>query len=113
MAERKLKSRRRKKASKGKSIRVSDLVYSTLDKIRKGRSWDSLFRKLFGFPDRAGNEQPLVEGILETMTGQFFLKLPGITWEQLEEDAFEIAIITAAKRGAKRVSKPLRMKEIP
>ena len=112
MAERKLRSRRRK-STKGKEIRISNLVYSTLNKYRKGHSWDALFRKLLGLPDRAGNEQPLVEGMLETMTGKFFLKLPDIKWDKLEEDAYEIAILTAARRGAKRVSRPLKMRELP
>lgn len=112
MGERQL-SNRRKKASKGSVIRVSDLVYDTLNKARHGRSWDWLFRRLLGLPDRSGNAQPLIEGMLETMTGHFLLKQPGKSWAELEEDAYEIAIITAAKRKVKRVSKPLKMRELP
>lgn len=112
MAERKLQSRRRR-ADKGKSIRVSTALFKIIDKSRRGKSWDSFFRILFGIPDRAGNEQPLIEGMLETMTGRFFLKLPDKPWDKLEEDAYEIAIMTAAKRGAKRVSRPLKMRELP
>jgi hypothetical protein len=111
MAERKLPSRR-KKASKGKVIRVSNLVYEMLNKQRYGKSWDNLFRKMFGFPDRAGNTQPLVEGVLETMTGKFLLKDVDMKWDRLEEDAYEIAILTAARRKEKRVSRPIKMREI-
>lgn len=113
MAERKLPARRkRRKMNRGKSIRVSDLVFTTLNQIRHGRSWDSLMRKQLGLPDRAGNDQILVEGMLETMTGKFFLK-HDMTWEALEEIAYEIAIVTAAKLKLKRVSKPLKMRELP
>lgn len=112
MSERKLKSRK-KKASKGKSIRVSDLVYETLNKSRHGRSWDNILRKMLGLPDRAGNDQILIEGMLEVMTGKFFLKTPGQSWEKIEEDAYEISILTAAKFNSKRISKPLKMRELP
>lgn len=112
MQERKLPTRKRK-AKKGKSIRVSDLVFETLDKTRRGKSWDSLFRKLLGLPDRAGNDQILVEGMLEVTTGKFFLKLQDSTWDQLEEDAYEVAIINAAKQKSKRVARPIKMRELP
>lgn len=111
MAERKLPIRRRR-ASKGQNIRVSDLVYGALDRWRKGSSWDVFFRRIFGFPDRAGNEQPLVEGMLEAHTGRLLLKTEAITWSQLEENAYEIAFMAAAKQGAKRVSRPIRMREL-
>ncbi len=110
--ERKLKNRR-KRANKGRVIRVSTLVYETLDKQRLKKSWDWLFRRLCGLPNRAGDSQTLVEGMLETMTGKFFLKVPGLSWGQLEEDAYEVAIIAAAKRKTKNVSRPLRMRELP
>lgn len=112
MAERKLPARKRK-FSKGSAIRVSDLVYANLDKGRRGRSWDSFFRKLFGLPDRLGNEQPLCEGMLETTTGLFLLKLPGTTWNELEETAYKAAHNAAAQKQSKRIEKPLRMREVP
>lgn len=112
MAERKLLNRKRK-ANKGRVIRVSMLVYDSLNKQRGRMSWDWLFRKLIGLPNRNGDLQILVEGMLETMTGKFFLKLPDITWEQVQEDAYETAIIAAAKRKTKLVSRPLRMRELP
>ncbi len=113
MAERKLPTRRKKKNPSGKAVKLSELVRATLSKASNGRSYDNYLRKLLGLPDRFGNAQPRVEGMLETMTGSFFLKLPDVTWDQLEEDAFEVAIMTAAKRASKRVSRPLRMRELP
>jgi hypothetical protein len=110
--ERKLPSRR-KRASKGRVIRVSNLVFETLNEIRRGKSWDSLLRKSLGLPDRQGNEQRLIEGMLEATTGKFFLRDLDVTWDRLEQDVYEIAIIEAAKRKLKRVSKPLRMRELP
>lgn len=111
--ERKLPSRRKRRKYKGRTLRVSCFLYDELDRLRRGKSWDALLRKVFGLPDRTGNEQPLVEGMLETMTGTFLLRIDGKDWSQLEEDAYELAIITAAKRAVKRVSKPLRMRELP
>lgn len=111
MSERKL-SNRRKRASKGKAIRVSDLVYNTLDKQRRNRSWDWLFRKLLGLPDRGGNPQTLIEGIVEQLTGKFLLRTDK-AWDDLETDAYEIAIVTAAKQKLKRVPRPLRVRELP
>lgn len=112
LAERKLPSRK-KRASKGHAIRVSDEVYDTLDTQRKRRSWDWLFRRMLGLPDRAGNPQPLIEGMVEVLTGRFFLREPGRSWEDLETDAYELAIITAAKQKLKRVPRPLKMRELP
>ncbi len=112
MGERKLRNRK-KRAPKGRAIRVSNLVFETLDKERRSRSWDWLFRRILGLPDRAGNEQPLVEGMLETMTGKFFLRMPDVPWDQVQEDAYETAILAAAKRRTKLVSRPLRMRELP
>lgn len=109
--ERKLPSRRRK-ASKGKVIRVSTLVYEFLDKQRFGKSWDQLFRRVCALPDRDGIVQPLVEGILEQESGKFFLRVPGTSWAQLEENAYEQAFLTAARRKVKQVSKPIRLREI-
>lgn len=112
MGERKLPARR-KRASKGRVIRISTLVYETLDQIRRNKSWDSMFRKVFGLPDRQGNEQRLIEGMLETTTGKFFLRDLNTTWEQLEQDTYEIAITEAAKKKSKSICKPLRMRELP
>src|SRR3990167_4237511 len=100
--ERKLRSRR-KLFSKGKAIRVSDLVYKTLDDSRRELSWDQHLRKLLGLPDRSGTEQPLVEGMLEVLTGKFFLKTPDKDWATLEQDAYERAFLTAAKSQVKRI----------
>ena len=72
-----------KRASKGKVLRVSTLVFDMLNKQRRGRSWDSLFRKIFGLPDRYGKEQVLIEGMLETISGKFLLKEPKVDWEKL------------------------------
>lgn len=111
-SERKLRNRKRK-ASVGRVIRVSDPVYETLNTTRKGRSWDWLMRKLLGLPDRAGNEQVLIEGVLEVLTGKFFLKEPSVAWGKVEQQAYETGFIAAAKQRRKYVPKPLRLKELP
>jgi hypothetical protein len=112
VAERKLRNRK-KRFSKGKAIRVSDLVYATLDIHRRARSWDWMLRRMLGLPDRAGNAQPLLEGYLEVTTGQFFLRAPGEDWEEAEMNANELAIRIAAKQRSKRVLRPIRMRELP
>lgn len=111
-SERKLRNRK-KKASLGRVIRVSDLVYDTLNERRKNRSWDWLMRKILGLPDRAGNEQVLIEGVLEVLTGKFFLREPSIAWGKVEQDAYEVGFIAAAKQNRKYVPKPIKMKELP
>lgn len=112
MAVRKLPNRR-KRATKGRVIRISDQVYKVLDEQRKRKSWDSFIRKLLGLEDRQGNSQRLIEGMVETVTGKFILKDDHITWEKLEEKAYEIGILAAAKMKLKRIDKPLRMRELP
>lgn len=105
MSERVLTNRRRR-ASKGKPIRVSDLVYNTLQKKRANNSkesWDCLFRRMLGLPDRRGNEQPLVEGWLEITTGQMYIH---------QADARGAAVMEAAKAKTKKVNKPIRMREV-
>lgn len=119
MAERVLKSRRRK-ASKGQLIRVSDLVYGTLDQARRRRgikntarvmSWDEFFRRTLGLPDRSGTGQPLVEGMLEVHSGAFILRMPDTPWKEIEELAFKIAERNATKARKVRQA-PLRMREM-
>lgn len=110
-SERKLSSRKRR-FSKGKAIRVSDLIYDLLNRERRSLSWDCFLRRVFGQPDRAGNEQPLIEGVLEAVSGRFLLRLPDQSWRKLEEDAYEIAFLSAAKQRLKRVDRPIRMREI-
>lgn len=109
-----LKGRKRKKASKGHVIRVSDL---TLDYINKQRlnnrrlSHDAYLRSAFGLPDRNSEAQwrkdgrpcLVVEGWLEVTTGQFYLD---------EKDANGASIVEAAKLKTYRNKKPIHMREI-
>lgn len=110
MGERKLVSRKRR-APKGKAIRVSNLVYETLDRVRHGRSWDCAMRRMLGLPDRAGKPQPLVEGMLEVITGMFVLKLNSATWTEVEDTTYKLADY-AAKRKKLRAETPIRMREL-
>ena len=110
MSERKLKNRRRR-APKGKLIRVSNLVYETLDGQRRSRSWDALMRRMLGLPDRAGNPQPVAEGMLEVHSGVFLLKLPDATWREVESVAVKMAERIASKKKV-RLELPVKMREI-
>jgi len=101
---------RRKRANKGRAIRVSMLVHDTLDRRRAGRSWDAFFRNMLGLPDRAGNERPLVEGMLEAQTGVFVLKLNDASWVEVEEVAYKLAD-RVAKQKKRSPMKPIRMRE--
>ena len=95
---------RRKRASKGSPIRVSDEVRAHLEKKRQGRtSFDSLLRRMLGLPKRSGEKQPLVEGWLEITTAKFFLD---------EADANGAAVVAAAKAKTKKINKPIRMREV-
>jgi hypothetical protein len=76
-------------------------------------SWDRLLRRILGIPDRNGESQLLIEGYLELMTGRFFPKMHGMSWSALRADAYETAIMEAARRQTKKVAKPIRMREIP
>lgn len=103
--ERVLKNRR-KRASKGKTIRVSDPVLFMLEKRRSnGRklSWDAFFRRVFGMPDRRGNLAPLVEGWLEVNSGRFYLN---------KAEANGAAVFESARRKTKNIIKPIRMREV-
>lgn len=111
MAERKLRNRRRKPDA-GHVIRASSDVYKILNQRRKGRSWDCFLRRMLGLPDRAGNDQPLIEGMLEVTTGVFILKLSDATWDEVEDIAWKIAGKAAEKKKLQRVERPLRMREI-
>lgn len=118
MAERKLKSRRRRRANKGKIIRVSNLVYDTLEVQRttgvhkdKVKSWDCYLRRMLGLPDRNGKPQLLVEGVLEAMSGTFILKYTDATWSEVSEIAYKMADQIARKRKV-RMEVPVRMREV-
>lgn len=104
---------KRRKASKGRHFRVSDLVYATLDKQRHGRSWDAALRVMLGLPDRAGRPQPLVEGVLEVHTGTFILKAsPEVSWEETEEIALRLAKRAEFKKLLRYTDKPVRLREV-
>lgn len=115
-AERKLINRKRK-FSKGQLLRVSDAVYAALNikrvghTQRTGRSLDATLRRMLGLPDRNGRPQPLIEGMLETTTGLFILKL-GATWGEVEETTYKLAHAVAQKRKMRAISPPVRMREI-
>lgn len=100
---------RRKKASKGRVIRLSDDVLAYFEnkrgdgKTKNARSWDEFFRRVFGLPKRSGEEQILVEGWLEINTGLLFLT---------EAEARGRAVMEAVKQGKKTVAKPIRMREV-
>ncbi len=114
MSERKLRNRR-KRFSKGRAIRVSDLVFDTIDKARKSgghrTSWDCFMRRMLGLPNRAGVTQPLVEGMLEATTGIFVLKLGETSWAELEETAYKLADRIARTKKI-TMQQPLRMREM-
>jgi hypothetical protein len=110
MSERRLRTRKRK-ASSGRAVRLSNALLDFLEPRRRGlRSYDAYFRRVFGLPDWKGDPQQLLEGCLEVTTGRFFPKTTG--WDQAEEDAYEVAILEAAKKKTKKVNKPIRMREI-
>ena len=101
-----LRNRKRKKASKGKPIRVSDLVYNTLNSQRLNKrslSWDAFMRIILGLPNRKGEVKPLLEGWLEVNSGQFYLN---------EKDANGAAVVLMAKKKTKKYLKPIRMREV-
>lgn len=109
--ERKLKNRR-PKANKGRAIRVSMTVFDSLNEKRQDRSWDAFLRQLLGLPDRKGFANPCVEGMLETTTGMFLLKMPNTSWDKLEETAFKLAHKMAEKKQTGRINYPIRMREV-
>lgn len=113
--ERVLKNpRKRKKASKGHVIRVSDLVRASLDSRRlnnRSLSHDSYLRGVLGLPDRtheqqwiaAGRPPILTEGYIEPLSGRFF---------EDEADANGAMIVEAAKRKTKKWVKPIRVRQV-
>ena len=109
-SERKLPNRRRR--LKGKIIRVSHDVWKTLDRGRGKTSWDNWLRYVMGLPDKKGFEQRCVEGMLETTTGLFILKLPETSWEALDLLMHKVAAQIAFNKNLKQPSKPIRMREI-
>lgn len=102
MAERVLRNRRRK-ASKGKLIRVSDEIYALLNRNRSRASWDCLLRRIFGLPNRKGEPQPLLIGWLEVNTGQFYLE---------EAEARGASVMVSAKAKTKKFRQPIKMREV-
>lgn len=102
----KLARKKRKKASKGKAIRISDEVHNFLiQKKNNGRtqSWDCFFRSVFGLPKRNGDSQKLLEGWLEQNSGQFYLKMA---------EANGASVVEAVKAGRKTPIKPMKMREV-
>ena len=109
--EKVLRGRKRKKASKGEAVRLSDAVIAYLNRQNnnRGLSYDALMRKLFGLPDRKGASQRLIEGYLIPASGAFHLR----TKDYTEADANGDAIIAAAKKKSKKVHAPILMREVP
>jgi hypothetical protein len=109
-SERVLPTRKRK--LKQGLIRVSPLVWKTLDRGRGKISWDDWLRYLLGLPDKKGYEQRCVEGMLETTTGLFILKLPDSTWEEIEVLMHKVSAQVAFNKNLSRPNKPIRMREL-
>lgn len=108
--ERRLRTKRKRRYS-GKAIRLSNDLLAWMDARRRGhRSYDAFLRRYFGMPDWRGTPQPLIEGVLETTSGQFFLRTG--TWAQAEAVARGAAVVEAARRRTRKVNKPLRMREL-
>ena len=119
--ERPLPNKKRKPANQGRVIRVSTLVYDTLNELRtvregrelyRTRSWDKTLRALLGLPDRRGRPQPLIEGMLEVATGLFLLKLPQTPWEDLERLTYKIATTKLRRERVTKTMRPIRMREL-
>lgn len=113
MSERKLRARRKRTYS-GRAVRLSNDLIKVLDRERRRgtvRSYDALLRRIFGLPDWRGNPQTLIEGFLETTGGEFILKTN--SWDEAEAVANGRAVQEAVKRRTRKVSKPIRMRQIP
>jgi|SRR5690606_32047804 len=96
--------RTRARASKGKTIRLSDEVIAVLRKHQGRRSFDVILRDLLGLPQRVKAEhKPLLTGYVVPETGEFFLT---------EGEARGAAVVAAAKAGRNKVSKPIRVREV-
>lgn len=96
--------REKKYRRKGRIIRVSQEVYAYLERKKQGTiSWDSLFRKIFGLPNRKGLKQPLTEFYFVPSTGRAFQKL---------SEARGAAIVDAVRKGSRKPDKPIRMREV-
>ena len=118
MAERALPVRKRR-FGKGREIRLSTLVFDALDaerrrgvKADKLRSWDSFMRRFLGLPDRVGRTQPLIEGMLETTTGIFILRMNDVPWSELEQTTFRLADAVARRKKMRTPSTPIKMRQI-
>lgn len=95
---------RRKRASKGSPIRISDEVRGILEKKRQGRiSFDELLRRMLGLPDRKGERRAILEGWLEVNSGHFYFD---------EAEARGASVIAAAKAKTRKVKQPIRMREV-
>ncbi len=102
--EKVLRNRKRKPASKGRVIRVSDDVWNYLQPRRRkdGReSHDCLLRRIFGIDQRSGDPNPLLIGWVAE--GRFFFE---------EADARGVCVTAAVKRGTRKVPAPVKMREI-
>lgn len=118
--ERVLKSRKRKPASKGHVIRVSDLVLSCIDEQRRNRrrlSHDAYLREVFGLPSREDELQWIRDGrpALKAEVWIDGFLLPGQNsgaFYAEEKDANGAAIQAFAKKLIKKFMKPIKMREV-
>lgn len=118
--ERIIKVRKRKKASKGHVIRVSDLVLNYIDARRNNRrklSCDSYLRLIMGLPDRAGEKawleagRPvlLLEGYVDGFTTD---KARTATFYKFAKDANGTMIMKLAKKEITKQFKPIKVREV-
>ena len=109
---RKMRAHARRRISKNQTVRVSREFIRLVAGRRRSRPWDVWLRIAFGLPDRWGRPQPSTEGMLETTTGIFIVKLHGTSWEELEQMVYRAAEQLARKKGLKNPCTPVRMQEI-
>ena len=93
---------------KGRVVRLSKEVETYLSRKRKGsESFDSILRRVFGLPDRKGNEQPLKTYYVIDNGG----KSPIIKRDKAE--AKGEAIILAVRKDSKKTERVLTVREVP
>lgn len=114
------RKRRRKRASKGHVLRVSDLVMAHINSRRlnnKDLSCDAYLRLAFGLPDRSEENDWIQSGrpaqLLEGWVDGFILpKSRGARFYLEEKDANGAAVELYAKKKVNRLYKPVRVREV-
>lgn len=105
-------ARPRKRKPSGRVLRVSSALHDKLtERLRAGESWDSLLRRLLGFPPSEKGRPGRKTQTSEALFSGYLLRSTGQTYVSAAK-ARGAAVQAAAEAGEEQPERPITVREV-